>query len=250
MTPDLAALVEMFKKLTDGADSVALIRIPIACLREAAAVLESLALRIDGYQASRDYAIDLLAKALGVEADKMRAVEYYAREASEKIESLAEENARLTGKMCLICGRPEPCTDTPEACTFDPHPIEAARAFLRRAERAEADRDKAIAKATEYLYERDALVARFSEIAPCDPGDTPALIAARALAKHRELRKDAERYRWLRSELKRVDPLASIVWKHNDDRTSNEWANIGIVDHLDAGIDAAIDAALAGKAER
>ena len=33
--------------------------------------------------------------------------------------------------------------------------------------------------------ERDELCARFTEIAPCDPGDIPKLIAARACAAHR-----------------------------------------------------------------
>lgn len=26
--------------------------------------------------------------------------------------------------ICLICGRTEPCTETPDACTFDPTPEE------------------------------------------------------------------------------------------------------------------------------
>lgn len=43
MTPYLAAMVEMFQKLTHEVDAVALIRIPAACLRESAAAIESLA---------------------------------------------------------------------------------------------------------------------------------------------------------------------------------------------------------------
>jgi hypothetical protein len=64
------------------------------------------------------------------------------REAAAKLAELARERDRLTGKMCLICGRLEPCEEAPDACTFDPHPIDAARAFLNRAHKAEAERDK------------------------------------------------------------------------------------------------------------
>lgn len=27
-------------------------------------------------------------------------------------------------RVCLVCGRGEPCTESPEACTFDPTPRE------------------------------------------------------------------------------------------------------------------------------
>lgn len=47
--------------------------------------------RISGYQGSRDFAIDTLAGALGVEADKLRAVEYYARLASESLTAARAE---------------------------------------------------------------------------------------------------------------------------------------------------------------
>jgi hypothetical protein len=46
---------------------------------------------------------------------------------------------RLSGKFCLICGKPEPCQESPDACTFDPNPIEAAQAFQKRAEAAETE---------------------------------------------------------------------------------------------------------------
>ena len=55
------------------------------------------------------------------------------------------ENDRLSGKACLVCGRTEPCTDAPDACTFDPDPITAAKQFLERAWKAEAERDAAVA---------------------------------------------------------------------------------------------------------
>ncbi len=54
-----------------------------------------LRLRCDGYQGSRDYAIDTLAGALGVDADKVRAVEYYAQQAANEIERLVAIVARM-----------------------------------------------------------------------------------------------------------------------------------------------------------
>jgi hypothetical protein len=51
-----------------------------------------------------------------------------------------------------------------------------------------------------------------------------------------ELRKDAERYRWLRQEHDRVDPICHLCWKQNGDRKSSEWVNTA---NLDASIDAA-----------
>jgi hypothetical protein len=59
--------------------------------REAAAKLRSQAERIEGYKGSRDYAIDLLAKALDIEPDKVRAVEYYARLAAERIAAAPDD---------------------------------------------------------------------------------------------------------------------------------------------------------------
>jgi hypothetical protein len=62
-----------------------------------------------------------------------------AQALADRVAERDAEIARLTGRMCLICGRPEPCKETPEACTFDPDPITAARSFLERAHKAEAD---------------------------------------------------------------------------------------------------------------
>ena len=53
--------------------------------------IAALKARIANYQASRDWAIDTLAKALRVEADKTRAVEYYSRLAAERIAALEAE---------------------------------------------------------------------------------------------------------------------------------------------------------------
>jgi hypothetical protein len=59
------------------------------------------------------------------------------------------ENDRLQGKACLMCGAPKPCeladTEYPP-CTFDPNPIQAARAFLDRAIKAETERDIVLAE--------------------------------------------------------------------------------------------------------
>jgi len=47
--------------------------------------LDRLRQRIDGYQASRDWAIRRLAEALKVEPDTVRAVEYYAEQAAQRL---------------------------------------------------------------------------------------------------------------------------------------------------------------------
>ena len=52
--------------------------------------------------------------------------------------------------------------------------------------------------------------------------------------------KDAERYRWLRSEHAINDPMAAVVWKRNYDRKESEWVNTSDVHSLDRAIDAAI----------
>jgi hypothetical protein len=50
------------------------------------------------------------------------------------------------------------------------------------------------------------------------------------------MRKDAERYRWLRAEHDRVDPVCHLMWKRNSDRNSSEWVNTA---RLDDSVDAA-----------
>ncbi len=57
---------------------------------EAEAIIERLTQRVNGYQASRDWAIERLAKALAIEPDKVRAVEYYAEQAAATIERQAK----------------------------------------------------------------------------------------------------------------------------------------------------------------
>ena len=58
-----------------------------------------------------------------------------------------------------------------------------------------------------------------------------------ALAESAELRKDAERYRWLEKEHMRADPVCHLTWKLNYDRSSSKWVNTA---RLDAAIDEAM----------
>lgn len=57
-----------------------------------------------------------------------------------------------------------------------------------------------------------------------------------------EAEQDAWRYRWLRGEHKRVDPICAVIWKRNGDRNGSEWVNT-------ANIDAEIDAAMGASNE-
>lgn len=41
---------------------------------------------------------------------------------------------------------------------------------------------------------------------------------------------DAERYRWLRQEHERVDPVCHLTWKRNLQRDSSEWVNTAVLD--------------------
>lgn len=41
---------------------------------------------------------------------------------------------------------------------------------------------------------------------------------------------DAARYRWLRQEHKRVDPVCHLTWKRNLQRDSSEWVNTAVLD--------------------
>lgn len=66
----------------------------------------------------------------------------------------------------------------------------------------------------------------------CQPDTIRSLLADLERAE-----KDAERYRWLRAEHERHDPVCHLSWKQNSDRDGSEWVNT-------ANLDAAIDAAL------
>lgn len=58
-------------------------------------------------------------------------------------------------------------------------------------------------------------------------------------AEAADLRQDAERWRWLRAEHDRTDPVCHLVWKRNGDRNSSEWVNTA---RLDVSADQAIEA--------
>lgn len=59
------------------------------------------------------------------------------------------------------------------------------------------------------------------------------------------VRRDAGRYRWLRAEHERHDPICHLSWKRNGDRSSGEWVNTS---RLDTTVDLAIDAELSSAA--
>jgi hypothetical protein len=65
-------------------------------------------------------------------------------------------------------------------------------------------------------------------------GTVDADRAARAPAD--SVLEDAARYRWLRQEHERVDPVCHLTWKRNLQRDSSEWVNTVV---LDTAIDAA-----------
>ena len=98
-----------------------------------------------------------------------------------RVKELEEENDRLTGKLCLICGATEPCElDKSEMspCTFDPHPIAAARGFLERATALEAQLKRA-----EEVVKAAQDSARFLWVENDEPGRTFARLH-RALAAY------------------------------------------------------------------
>ena len=55
-----------------------------------------------------------------------------------------------------------------------------------------------------------------------------SLRAARAPAD--SVLEDAARYRWLRQEHERVDPVCHLTWKRNLQRDSSEWVNTAVLD--------------------
>lgn len=72
--------------------------------------------------------------------------------------------------------------------------------------------------------------------------DTPGIIGTKLYTSPQvpeDVQRDAERYRWLRSEHERNDPLCHLTWKRNMDRSEWRWVNT-------ANFDAAIDAARKG----
>lgn len=136
---------------------------------------------------------------------------------------------------CVICGSDEPFTGTcgsggdPRALCKQPAP--------------QADSQPAPGVDS-------PLARRFGGCPSCGRSDCVAMsctradpadllhIAARAPAD--SVLEDAARYRWLRQEHERVDPVCHLTWKRNLQRDSAEWANTAV---LDTAIDAAMAAA-------
>lgn len=54
---------------------------------------------------------------------------------------------------------------------------------------------------------------------------------------------DAKRYRFLRTEIHRVNPVVSVVVKANRQRTACEWCNFASAEGMDSTIDECADAA-------
>jgi hypothetical protein len=96
---------------------------------------------VAAFVAKLNYAASLNARKAGSDFQRSDHLECEAADFITKLaaqmRSLTETNNRLEGRMCLVCGRPEPCKEAADACTFDPSPIDAARQFLARAETAE-----------------------------------------------------------------------------------------------------------------
>lgn len=111
-----------------------------------------------------------------------------------------------------------------------------AQAKLAMSDLIERLRDKARLRAahglTGWVLAEEALLAQAAD-------EIERLTAERDELRRQlaEAEQDARRYRWLRGEHKRVDPICAVIWKRNGDRNGSEWVNT-------ANIDAEIDAAM------
>jgi len=108
---------------------------------------------------------DRIAKLEADLAAALKAYEVQKRISEAESKDLAAaqaENNRLTGKACLVCGRETPCTDAPDACTFDPHPIDAARRFMQERDEAMAEAAALKADAERYRWLRNCTFDKFS----------------------------------------------------------------------------------------
>lgn len=63
---------------------------------------------------------------------------------------------------------------------------------------------------------------------------------AAAMRENVALKKDAERYQWLHSEMDRIDPVFSCIAKLGYDRNSSEWISFLSSSEFDTAIDVAI----------
>ena len=163
---------------------------------------------------------DTLLRELNGDPSYKSLTESDAEEVVRLARKLERELARLEGRACLVCGLPNDSTcpqrlDEMSPCTFDPTPIEAAKTFLRRAEKAEKELERVNG------YDRY-----------CD-GEIKRL--ERELAQARQ---DAERYRWLRVYAEHVRGF-KIEWSEGEDDLPEDG-----VFYPQPSLDAAIDAAM------
>ena len=80
-------------------------------------------------------------------------------------------------------------------------------------------------------------ILRFMYDEEGDEYDFARAIEAKVIEKLSDKLRDAERYRWLRLEHDRIDPLGRMCWKRYHNRNGSEWCEV--VD-IDQAIDAAI----------
>ena len=86
---------------------------------------------------------------------------------SADMEEMRAKIERYEGNLCLICGATEPCRlkdDEYSPCTFDPNPIEAAKAFHECAVKARASMEE-MKRALATICEQAAGVAGVSGLA-------------------------------------------------------------------------------------
>jgi hypothetical protein len=99
---------------------------------------------------------------------------------------------------------------------------------------------EALDRADRKGYMPDAIYSAYEGFECRDPASTVAALKAErdaALARVAVLEKDAARYRWLRQEHERFDPICHLTWKAGGNRNSSEWVNTAV---LDSSIDAAL----------
>lgn len=82
-------------------------------------------------------------------------------------------------------------------------------------------------------------IIKANEAAEFDYQADVAMAVAKAVEAER---KDAERYRFVRAEHDRIDPICRVSWKMFGQRNSTNWGNVIDGEHLDELVAAAIAA--------
>ena len=59
--------------------------------------------------------------------------------AHEELATAKEVIARLEGRRCLVCGKPERCAETPKACGFGVSALDMVKRLEKRCERLQAE---------------------------------------------------------------------------------------------------------------